>query len=754
MTAAPATSHSDCAFIAVARPVRGEFTYRVPPALAARLLPGQRVKVPFGRGTALGYYLGPAPAPSAEVAGKLRDVTELLDATPALTPDVVELARFAASHYRYPLGEVLRAALPPALGATAEVPAARAEARRFARAAPGASPEALGRAPAQQAALSYLLAVGGRALVDEVAHAIPGARAHLRALATRGLVVLEDELVVRGVAPGLEQGRFARLTDEQAQAVERLAAAAATGRFEPWLLQGVTGSGKTEVYLRLVEDALRAGRGALVLVPEIALTPQLVGRFQSRFGDEVAVLHSALKDRERLHAWQALRQGQRHIAVGVRSAVWAPVPELGVVVVDEEHDPSFKQEEKLRYQARDLAVVRAQKAGCLVVLGSATPSLETLENARRGRYQVARLTRRVDDRPMPEVSLVDLRLERPRTPETRGTEPPVLSPPLRAALATTLERGQQAILFLNRRGHATFLACEVCGQSLRCSECDVGLTLHRSARRLQCHYCGRATPLPDACPACSGPLLQLGVGTERLEAEVAEVFPAARVARLDRDAAGDAQALTEVLARFARRELDLLVGTQMVAKGHDFPGVTLVCVVLADTALALPDFRAAERTFHLLTQVAGRAGRGTEPGRVLVQSYNPEAPPVARMLAGDYAGFCEAELKRRKELAWPPYSRLTAVRVDAEDEHLARRVAESLGEVLARALPPPSHGVRLLGPAPAPITRIKGRSRFQLVLKGPSHAALAGPLDALERALEDVPRAVKVVIDVDPVAML
>jgi primosomal protein N' (replication factor Y) len=596
--------------------------------------------------------------------------------------------------------------------------------------------------------------VGGRALVDEVAHAIPGARGHLKALVARGLVHLEEEVVQRGVAAGLEQGRVAQLTPEQGVAVALLAEAASAGRFEPWLLHGVTGSGKTEVYLRLVEHALQAGRGALVLVPEIALTPQLVGRFQSRFGDEVAVLHSALRDRERLHAWQALRAGAMHIAVGVRSAVWAPVPRLGVVVVDEEHDPSFKQEEKLRYQARDLAVVRAQKAGCLVVLGSATPSLETLENARKGRYRVARLTRRVDDRPMPEVSLVDLRLERPRTPETRGTEPPVLSAPVRTALAETLAHGQQAILFLNRRGHATFLTCEVCGQSLRCEACDVCLTLHRSTRQLQCHYCGRATPLPEACPACSGPLLHLGVGTERLEAEVAEVFPTARVARLDRDAVGDARALTELLARFARRELDILVGTQMVAKGHDFPGVTLVCVVLADTALALPDFRAAERTFHLLTQVAGRAGRGSEPGRVLVQSYNPQAPPVARMLAGDYLGFCEAELKRRADLAWPPYSRLAAIRIEATDEHLARRVAQSLARVLARALPPASHGVRLLGPAPAPITRIKGKSRWQLVLKGPTHAALGPPLDALEHALEDVPSAVRVVIDVDPVAML
>jgi primosomal protein N' (replication factor Y) len=340
----------------------------------------------------------------------------------------------------------------------------------------------LTRAPAQQAALSYLLAVGGRAAVLEVAHAIPGAKEHLKKLVERGMVAFEEELLKKGVHPGLEQSRPAKLTDEQAVIVEALEAALDTRAFAPFLVHGVTGSGKTEVYLRVVERALEQGRGALVLVPEIALTPQLVGRFQSRFGAQVAVFHSAMKDKERKRHWQRLRRGEVTIAVGVRSAIWAPVPNLGVVVVDEEHDPSFKQEEKLRYQARDLAVMRAQKANCLVVLGSATPSLETLENVRKGRYQVLKMLRRVDDRPMPTVSLVDLRLERPKTQESRNTEQLVLSPPLRAAIAQTLEKKQQVILFLNRRGHSTFVTCEVCGQSLKCPDCDVCLTHHLSSR--------------------------------------------------------------------------------------------------------------------------------------------------------------------------------------------------------------------------------------------------------------------------------
>jgi primosomal protein N' (replication factor Y) len=742
------------AFVAVGRPVRGEFTYAVPPELAPRLQPGHRVRVPFGRSSVLGIYLAPAPPPDAAVSAKVRPIERLLDEAPAFPPDVVELARFAAGHYRYPLGEVLRAALPPGLTKADEGREARADVTRFARVVEGASAEGLARAPAQQAALSYLLAVGGRARVEEVAHAIPGAKEHLKRLADRGLVVLEEERVVRGVREGLAQSRPAALTPEQADVVATLEDALEAGGFAPFLLHGVTGSGKTEVYLHLVERALELGRGSLVLVPEIALTPQLVGRFRSRFGPQVALLHSALRDRERLRHWQELRRGEVRVAVGVRSAIWAPVPSLGVVVVDEEHDPSFKQEEKLRYQARDLAVVRARQQGALVLLGSATPSLESWENARQGRYRLLSMRRRVDDRPMPRIELVDLRVERPRTPETRGTEPPALSPPLRAAIAETLEKRQQVILFLNRRGHSTFLVCETCGQSLRCDDCDVALTHHLSARQLQCHYCGRASPRPRACPSCEGPLLELGLGTERIEAEVADAFPHARVARLDRDAVASAERLTELLAAFARREVDILVGTQMVAKGHDFPGVTLVAVVLADGALALPDFRASERTFHLLTQVAGRAGRGVDPGRVLVQSYNPDAPPIARMLAHDYETFSTEELRRRRLLAWPPTTRLVMLRVEGANPDATIRAARELARVAAANLPPPSHGVRLLGPAPAPITRIKGQTRWQLVVKAPTHAAMAPTLDALERALAEVPPSVKVVFDVDPGAML
>ena len=747
----PTSQH---ALVAVGRPVRGEFTYLVPEALRGTLQIGQRIKVPFGRGTALAFYLGDAPTPTPEVLARLKPIDSVLESTPTLTPELTQLLRFAATHYRYPLGEALRTAMPPTLGVAKERKEASQDIITYAKAIDGTALDELVRAPAQHAALSYLTAVGGRATIEEVEIAIPGAREALKKLAARGAIAFEEVKRLHTVKDGLQSTRPAALTPEQEIAVTLLEAELVKGGFAPYLLHGVTGSGKTEVYLRVVERALELGKGALVLVPEIALTPQLVGRFRSRFGQGVALMHSGLKESERLRHWQALRRGEVKIAVGVRSAIFAPLHNLGVVVVDEEHDPSFKQEDKLRYQARDLAVVRAQQSKALVILGSATPSLETLYNVQQERYRVIELNHRVDDRPMPTVSMVDLRLERPRTPDTRGTEQPVLSPPLREAIGEVLDRGQQVILFLNRRGHATFLVCEVCGQSLKCEDCDVCLTYHLSSRQLLCHYCGRTQPLPNACPACSGPLLQLGIGTERVQAEVVETFPHARVARLDRDAATSAEALTEMLASFARRELDVLVGTQMVAKGHDFPGVTLVCVVLADTSLALPDFRASERTFHLLTQVAGRAGRGVDAGRVLVQTYNPDAEPVARVLHHDFAGFSKEELRRRKALAWPPYARMAVLRIEGSQPHTTATAAKRLADAMEKKMPPASHGVRLLGPAPAPISRIKGMTRWQLVVKGPTHASIAGPLAAAERELAELPSSVKVVIDVDPAALM
>jgi primosomal protein N' (replication factor Y) (superfamily II helicase) len=738
------------ALVAVARPLRGEFTYEAPDELVNQLVPGVRIQVPFGRGTALGFFLAfTTQAPSQQT----KPITKILDARPALSLDVIELARFAATHYRSSLGETLKSALPPGMTAATEEVGAKLKTIQHVTLAAGVTSALFQRAPIQEAVVSYLVAVGGTATLDELKHAIPGSGSVVKKLNEKKYVAIHETQSPLVISAGLEQTRHEHLTAEQQVAVEQLTQMLMKQTYAPVLLQGVTGSGKTEVYLRLVERAVKESRGALILVPEIALTPQLLGRFQSRFGTAVAVLHSALKDSERLLAWQRLRSGELKIAVGVRSAIWAPVENLGLIVVDEEHDPSFKQDEKLRYNARDLAVVRAQKANCLVVLGSATPSLESLENANRGRYQKIEMKHRVAGRAMPSISLIDMRVHRPRV-EAGQTELPMLSVPLREAISNTLAKKQQVILFLNRRGHSTLTVCEVCGENIKCKNCDVCLTHHLSTRRLECHYCALSMPVPRVCPSCSGPLLQLGVGTEKIEAEVQSVFPTARTARLDRDAVTTAEKLTALLSSFARREIDVLVGTQMVAKGHDFPGVTLVAVVMADTSLSMPDFRASERTFHLLTQVAGRAGRGEDAGHVMVQTYNPEAVPIARMLAHDYENFSIEELARRKNLFWPPVARMVGIRIEGSHALQTERAAKQLAQAATRALPPPQYGVRLLGPAPAPIARIKGLTRWQIILKAPTHAALTHPLDAIDALAKTLPSSVRVIVDVDPGAMM
>ncbi|HET9554215.1 MAG TPA: primosomal protein N' [Anaeromyxobacteraceae bacterium] len=730
--------------VAVAAAVRGTFTYRVPGHLAEEVTLGQRVAVPFGRSRATGYVVGFPTAPPDGF--ELRDVVQVLDAFPPFTPRLVELLRWAEDYYLVPPGELLRAALPPGLNTRggAEPPARRQV--EFAAPAEGAAEAVagLGRARAQKAVLEYLLA-RGRIPVDELRAAFPSGRPALTALSRRGLVLIDAETPVAasGVLPAAD--RSVTLTPDQAAALD--AVTGAFGAFTPFLLHGVTGSGKTEVYLRAIAAARAAGKGALVLVPEIALTPQLSGRFRARFGDEVALLHSGLSGAERHAEWLRLRRGEARICVGVRSAIFAPVEDLAVIVVDEEHEGSFKQEDGPAYHARDLAVVRARLEDAVVILGSATPSLETLENARRGRYRLLSLPVRVDDRPMPKVELVDLSGARRGG---REPAPGLVSPALAAALDETLLAGQQAILFLNRRGYQTLVVCEACGAEARCPDCAVSLTHHARRGLLLCHYCGRSEPMNALCPACGGLRRGVGVGTEQVEEAVRALQPKARVARLDRDAVGSADDTAAVLARFARRELDVLVGTQMVTKGHDFPGVTLVGVVLADTALALPDFRAAERTFQLLAQVAGRAGRGADAGRVLVQTFNPRTPAIARAVDHDYAGFAAEELARRQVLGYPPYARMMAVRVEGSDEG-ARRTAEALAHAARPAL---GVGVALIGPAPAAIERIRGKSRWHLLFRGPNHAALRGVHRALARVALRPPGGASIRFDMDPYSMM
>ncbi|HEX4450508.1 MAG TPA: primosomal protein N' [Kofleriaceae bacterium] len=612
---------------------------------------------------------------------------------------------------------------------------------------------AAGKSPKRRAVLDVLVAAAGEPVsVAELNRRVVGASAALRELAKSGVVELGEREVELDVAPVddvMGGGAIPTPTEEQAIAIEAIVGALREppAAFLPFLLHGVTGSGKTEVYLRVIAEALGAGKTAVVLVPEISLTPQLAARFRARFGDEVAILHSGLSEQARLGEWSRLRRGQARIAVGARSAVFAPLERIGVIVVDEEHDGSFKQEEGVRYHARDVALVRAQRAGAVCVLGSATPSLESFAHARRGAYRLLTLAQRPTARPMPSVEVVDLRVH---IPDGEA----MLSNVLRDAIGAALSAGDQSILFLNRRGFATFVLCRACGHSFRCPHCAVSLTYHRHSDRLTCHYCGYVRRVPEACPECkaNGTIVRKGLGTERIADAVAAEFPQARVARLDRDVATGAK-IEAVLARVARREIDILVGTQMVTKGHDFPGVTLVGVLCADTGLDLPDFRASERTFQLLAQVAGRAGRGERAGRVIVQTYRPGSSAVVAAAAHDYVRFFEAETASRAELGYPPHGRLIAVRIDGGDEHAVAGAARKLADVgEAMVAAGTVSAIELRGPVPAPLERLRNRTRWQIWLRGTDRAALRRVARAM--AGTDVATGVRVVLDVDPMSSL
>ncbi|RMH39253.1 MAG: primosomal protein N' [Deltaproteobacteria bacterium] len=611
---------------------------------------------------------------------------------------------------------------------------------------------ALARAPKRLAVLEAIVAAGGAAAVADLKHAEPRAADHVRALSRAGLVEVVHRPVRRdGWAVAADDVATSapveppQLTEPQRAALDQIARAVDDGVFRSFVLHGVTGSGKTEVYLHAIARALAAGKSAIVLVPEISLTPQLAARFRARFGDRVAVLHSGLSDGERFDEWHRLRRGQAAIALGARSAVFAPVDRLGVVVVDEEHDSSFKQEEGVRYHARDVALVRAQRAGAVCILGSATPSLESYRAAATGRHALLELPSRATARPLPEVDIVDLRTYQPEGDA-------MLTAPLAAAIDDALAAGDQVILFLNRRGFSTFVVCGRCGHAFRCPHCSVALTHHHRSRKLLCHYCGHSEPVPDRCTPCGGAktILRRGIGTEKVAAAVGARYPGARVARLDRDSAAGA-GLHDVLRRVARREVDILVGTQMVTKGHDFPGVTLVGVLCADTGLSLPDFRASERTFQLLTQVAGRAGRGDRPGRVVIQTYRPEAVAVAAAGRHDYAWFYRAESASRAELGYPPFGHVIAVRFDGPDPGAVRAVARQFEDRI-RALRAP--GVTALGPVEAPLARLKGRSRWHVWLRGSDRKAVRAAARALVAPGVDRPASVRVVVDVDPVSAL
>lgn len=539
------------------------------------------------------------------------------------------------------------------------------------------------------------------------------------------------------------------LTSEQQAAFDALAALAATRTYHAALLHGVTGSGKTEIYLRLARTVRASGRSVLVMVPEIALTPAVAEIFRRAFGDRVAIQHSGLSDGERYDQWHRIRRGDVDVVVGTRSAVFAPLSTLGLIVVDEEHDASYKQEESPRYNGRDVAVVRARAAGALIVLGSATPSLESYSNARAGRYALLVLKRRILDRPMADVQIVDMRAE-------YAAEGPdvILGTALRDALSARLERGEQAIVLLNRRGFASVVFCRECGETLECPNCSVSLTVHKAAHKARCHYCGYSMTLPKACAKCRGPFLeQIGFGTERVEAELRAVLPHARVGRVDRDTVRRRGAIAAMLARFAARQLDVLVGTQMIAKGHDFPRVTLVGVISADVGLGLADFRAGERTFQLLTQVAGRSGRGDLAGEAIVQTLYPDHYSIRHACRQDYEAFYEDESGFRRAMRYPPAVALINVVVKAPTRQAAMDAAGTIARALRATGGPKTTGdMKVLGPAPAPLGRLRGKHRAQVFLKGAHRTAMRKALLAVLDGHPDLKR--RTIVDIDPMSVL
>jgi primosomal protein N' (replication factor Y) len=744
--------------VAVPVPYLDALTYNVPGD--GGLPPvGARVRVPVGSRTVTGCIVAhDSDAQGAEP----KDVAAVLDAEPFLPPALVSLCQWVADYYMAGIGDAIGVALPPgakretAAFKTRRVIAATAHGlATLTRPVPGSDPGTgrhRGLTPKQLAALEVLAGVPAGLTTAELRDRGVSADVVSR-LAKNGLVVAREEREDRDpfaaarhvTASRADDGRT--LTAEQAAAFDRLAALADERAFRVALLHGVTGSGKTEIYLRLAHRVRDAGRQALLMVPEIALTPSVAALVRASFGDRVAIQHSGLSDGERHDQWQRIRRGDVDVVVGTRSAVFAPLTRLGLIVVDEEHDASYKQEESPRYNGRDVAVVRARAEDALAVLGSATPSMETFQNAVTGKYEHVTLTRRVLDRPLATVRIVNMREEYAE----QGPDV-VIGRDLVAGVEAVLSRGEQALVLLNRRGYSTAVFCRQCGDTFECPNCSVSLTVHRARNgwRARCHYCNYSMGVPKTCRKCAAPYLeQAGFGTEKVEQQLRERFPDARIGRIDRDSIRRKGALAALLTKFAAGALDVLVGTQMIAKGHDFPNVTLVGVISADIGLGLADFRASERTFQLLTQVAGRAGRGERTGEAIVQTLYPEHYSIRLACRQDYPSFFERELTYRKAMRYPPLIALMNLVVRGRTfDHAMNTAAD-----IVRRLEPAAAGTFIvLGPAPAPIVRLRGEHRVQLFLKGARRAEMRAALKTVLAEMPEVRR--RVTVDVDPLTVL
>jgi len=792
-------------------PLDRAFTYSLPLTLQHRVKEGARVLVPFGTRKMTGVVLKIHDGPPG---GAVKDVFRLIDPEPVLDAELLALGKWISGYYCAPLGDVLRSMLPlasdirsgksysltdagrdasrqlsiqPQAEDTAnqlmqmlaarsltaayikkKIPLAdrmlkslerrgwivaeevqrdrdplRAPAAKLRIIATGALAEGKPPKPEREL-LAYLALHPGTHNLGDIEALVHNASQAARSLARKQLVTLTPEPVAIRSAPIRAPHD---LNATQRNAFDLIAAGIQSEKFCTFLLYGVTGSGKTEVYLNAIDVALAQGRSSLLLVPEIALTPAVAGQFYARFGDRVAILHSAFSDAERADQWRRIRAGGASVVVGTRSGVFAPVRNLGLIVVDEEHDASYKQEETPRYHGRDLAIVRAQAAGACVVLGSATPSMESRFNASSGKYTLLEMPDRVADRPMPEVRVIDMRQE---FLETRKHA--IFSRALLEAIRERLGNNEQAMVLLNRRGFSTFVACRSCGERVQCVNCSVTLTYHRRDRRLLCHYCGYAEKVPSVCPKCHSEHVHfMGSGSERVEDELHGEFPEAKIARLDRDTVTGKRQFEDILQNVRERNFDILVGTQMIAKGHDIPNVTLVGVVSADVGIGMPDFRAAERTFQILTQVAGRAGRGHLPGIVYLQTINPDHYAIRLAAQQDYRGFFEKELQFRRFMKYPPFAAMANILIRATKQEDALRMSTELGHHIAL----PAENIKIMGPAEAPVQRLKAEYRYQILIKSGSRK----DLNALLRKAQNFARdqkwgATALVIDVDPLTLL
>ncbi|MCP3942805.1 MAG: primosomal protein N' [Desulfobacteraceae bacterium] len=804
--------------VSVTLPLDQTFVYKVPPHLREQCVPGMRVLVPFGRRRVTGYILGEQESCGPY---KAKNILDVLDDHPLFPMGEIAFFKWVAQYYIHPLGEVIKTALPSGLDrqdiscvfvtetgmkdfSAGNLAPGEAGVIQFLKEKEGCtlkqliknSPnpsiqalvrkmekndllmvsavlkkdvanikkekviQHLGEIPKKNIRLSHkrqqILAIVREkqeiSLASLKVH-VPTAANLIGPLADAGYIGIIRRQVFRDpLGDPVEPDTPPTLTDEQTTLIETVRENSQKG-FVPYLLTGVTGSGKTEVYMRLVADAVQSGRTAIVLVPEIALISQTERRFRARFGEKIAVIHSMLTHGERLDQWRKLALGKVSIVIGARSAIFSPIEDIGVIIVDEEHDTSYKQETGLRYNARDLAVVRAKMHDCPVILGSATPSVQSYQNVRDNKFVQLTLEKRVNQNPLPEITLIDLK----KYKDFRGTER-IISPELAIQIRACLEKGNQALIFLNRRGFATFPACKDCGESLKCRFCDVTMTFHRGQETYKCHLCGHTLPVKVSCPECKGKKIHnFGFGTEKIETMLKSMFPDARLTRIDQDSTSKKGSVLKLLKSIRNRTVDIIVGTQMLAKGHDFPSITLVGVICADLSLSLPDFRAGERTFQLLAQVAGRAGRGKEPGRVIMQTYNPEHFSIEAARRQDYTQFFNHEAPFRKALMYPPFTRMIQLKISGKDEKKVALHVDQVAGVLRSLLasnPEIGESVQILGPIEAAIYRISSRFRWQILIKSSS----ASHISRLVKSMKAHPgikamKQVTIAVDVDPYSL-